>query len=195
MYPESNFRLSKIETNVPISATRGSPNTDYTGHDRSSFSHSFCANNPFLAGFLLIAFLSSISSPSWQMSRGFHQTCPDTEIICAFLITRGGGRVIKSRRQMTQPTRLKITQGKMREIRRKGSQKTIGMSAWNTLNIIYPSKANSVLAVWDGFWTPPGRTNKKKGEKKYDNISYEVSDHIWIEFKVGQWSRAERNNL
>lgn len=34
----------------------------------------------------------------------------------------------------------------------------------------------------------------KKGEK-YDNNSDVVSDQIWIEFKVGQWSRAELNNL
>lgn len=38
---KSNFRLGKIEKNVPKSATRGSHNTEYAGHDKSSFSHFF----------------------------------------------------------------------------------------------------------------------------------------------------------
>lgn len=68
---------------------------------------------------------------------------------------------------MTQSPRLKITQGKMREIRRRASQTTVGMLARNRLNIIYPSKANNVLAVWDNFPTPLGlyAPEKKRGKK------------------------------
>lgn len=48
---------------------------------------------------------------------------------------------------MTHPTLLKITQGKMeKEIRKRGSHKPVGTSAWKALNVIYPSKAENVLA-------------------------------------------------
>lgn len=64
--------------------------------------------------------------------------------------------MIKSRREMTQPPRLKISQGMIANIdKKKGSQKNkrhicAAMSTLNALNIIYPSKTNNVSAVWGG---------------------------------------------
>lgn len=64
MYPKVISDLVKLRKNFLISATRGSHNTEYAGHDMSSFSHFFCADNHFLAGFHLIAFSFGIFSPS-----------------------------------------------------------------------------------------------------------------------------------
>lgn len=134
-----------------MSATRGSHSTEYTGHDISAFFPR--ADNHFLTGFLSVTFpfdcifLWSLP-PSCQMSRHFHQTCFDVKTLYSWW---QGGRMIKSQRQLTQPTWLKITLGIIvkRDKEKRESENRKGISVllrqhWKPIK--------HYLSKWNKWW-------------------------------------------